>query len=702
MIQNKQGYNCPQNILFQPIKNSWGMYWSISPYTDEDSWYSYLENENDEYYWYLYFENGNIAYNNNLGNAYVRSVRGQAKITLPQHAQTIQKPVQAIAKPQPSTIPTKQPIQPQIVQKPVQPATPTAKPPQQPTIPFSDELDQGVWTDPNTGLMWARISIGQEWKNGKCVSSAKRLDWYDAQKECQNFKLAGFSDWRLPTIDELKTLKLNRVAGYNCPNMMLFQPKKRDWGMYWSISPYTDEYSWYLYFENGNIAYNGNRGNAYVRAVRGKAKNTQTQQKPTVQKTVQYITKPQPSTTPIKQPIQPQTAQKPVQSVTPTAKPTQQPTTPPINKLDQGVWTDPNTGLMWARISIGQQWINGQCVGDAKELNWEDAEKECQNFQLAGFNDWQLPTIDELNTLKLKNTSGTLFPPKSDNWGQYWSASPYKFDNNFTWGTDFHTGYSYGYDENDTYHVRVVRGGTAKISRPKKTIQPVTSTAKPPQQQTTPSSNELDKGVWTDPNTGLMWARISIGQQWENGKCISDARKLDWEDAKKECQNYKLANFNDWRLPTIDELTTLMIQGKSGYNCPKNILFQPNKDSFGYYWSESSNKYAYALYIGFDGGFLYDSKKNSNSHVRAVRGNAKITLPQQKPATQQNVIQSNTPSKNKSTSYTIHIISDFITILFKNFFHYIWLLLKIIAIIIWIGFVLAVILTVIISIFKHF
>ena len=65
-----------------------------------------------------------------------------------------------------------------------------------------------------------------------------------------------------------------------------------------------------------------------------------------------------------------------------------------INELDQGIWTDPNTGLIWARISIGQEWINGQCIGDAQEFNWDDANHACQSFRLAGFSDWRLPYRD--------------------------------------------------------------------------------------------------------------------------------------------------------------------------------------------------------------------------------------------------------------------------------------------------------------------
>jgi len=50
-------------------------------------------------------------------------------------------------------------------------------------------------------------------------------------------------------------------------------------------------------------------------------------------------------------------------------------------------WTDPLTGLMWAKKSSDQ------------EVNWRQAIKYCKALQLGGYNDWYLPTIDELKPL---------------------------------------------------------------------------------------------------------------------------------------------------------------------------------------------------------------------------------------------------------------------------------------------------------------
>jgi hypothetical protein len=47
-------------------------------------------------------------------------------------------------------------------------------------------------------------------------------------------------------------------------------------------------------------------------------------------------------------------------------------------------WTDPTTGLMWAKKDNGS------------DVNWKQASDYCTKLELAGFNDWRLPTIDEL------------------------------------------------------------------------------------------------------------------------------------------------------------------------------------------------------------------------------------------------------------------------------------------------------------------
>jgi hypothetical protein len=47
-------------------------------------------------------------------------------------------------------------------------------------------------------------------------------------------------------------------------------------------------------------------------------------------------------------------------------------------------WTDPATGLMWTRKDNGA------------DVDWNQADGYCSKLQLAGYNDWRLATIEEL------------------------------------------------------------------------------------------------------------------------------------------------------------------------------------------------------------------------------------------------------------------------------------------------------------------
>ena len=63
-----------------------------------------------------------------------------------------------------------------------------------------EEAARPTWTDHGTGLMWAKKDNGID------------VNWQQATDYCRSLRLAGHSDWRLPTIDELLSLSDNRVG----------------------------------------------------------------------------------------------------------------------------------------------------------------------------------------------------------------------------------------------------------------------------------------------------------------------------------------------------------------------------------------------------------------------------------------------------------------------------------------------------------
>ncbi len=50
------------------------------------------------------------------------------------------------------------------------------------------------WTDPATGLTWTKQDNGSD------------VNWNQANAYCFNMRLGGYTDWRLPTIDELQDI----------------------------------------------------------------------------------------------------------------------------------------------------------------------------------------------------------------------------------------------------------------------------------------------------------------------------------------------------------------------------------------------------------------------------------------------------------------------------------------------------------------
>ena len=131
---------------------------------------------------------------------------------------------------------------------------------------------------------------------------------------------------------------------------------------------------------------------------------------------------------------------------------------------------------------------------------------------------------------------------------------------------------------------------------------------------------ELKEGMWSDSITGLMWARISIGQEWVNGTGHGEAKWIHWNSAESLCKKLRLGGFDDWRLPSIDELRTLMKINQPGYNSPLGMLLVPKHENLGCFWSSSTINATIVNSIDFNKGCLMNyNRLQQDGYVRAVR-----------------------------------------------------------------------------------
>lgn len=130
-----------------------------------------------------------------------------------------------------------------------------------------------------------------------------------------------------------------------------------------------------------------------------------------------------------------------------------------------GTVTDSRNGLIWMRFAIGQTWDGTSCLGKATTYTLNKAMALRHTF--AGYDDWRLPTRDELASivdLNRKNPAINIeaFPQTAGSW--FWSSSLNDNDSYSAWSTNFNSGHIIGLCSgyvrgDDNLFVHLVRGG---------------------------------------------------------------------------------------------------------------------------------------------------------------------------------------------------------------------------------------------------
>ena len=231
------------------------------------------------------------------------------------------------------------------------------------------------------------------------------------------------------------------------------------------------------------------------------------------------------------------------------------------------------------------------------EYDWPAADDYCKNLDYSGYNDWRLPTPQELLSIVDNGKSDPAvnteyFPETSDEW--FWTSADFvsteNYDADKAWFVRFDKGFlsHKNKTKSERMHVRCVRGETL-------------------QHGTFSVETFENQEVVKDSLTGLMW---QTRQFKDNTDEISK-----FEDSLSYCENLEYAGFSDWRLPNKNELASLADYDK--YH-PASSFPEMTNRSFRTSTSDAKN-IGNAWYVTFYEGIVNFEGKETGTFVRCVR-----------------------------------------------------------------------------------
>jgi hypothetical protein len=275
-----------------------------------------------------------------------------------------------------------------------------------------------------------------------------------------------------------------------------------------------------------------------------------------------------------------------------------------------GTVTDLNTGLMWAASPD----LNGDGQIDSEDkLDYHQAAAYAESFDLAGYDDWRLPTIKELyslidfngitgvepyiDTVYFEFAFGDTVAGERDIDAQFATSTLYVSTTmngqQTMFGVNLADGRIKGYPTSKMFYVYFVRGDTGYGE-----------------------NDFVDNGDGTisDLATGLTWLQQDSGAL---GVGNNGDGTMNWEEALTWCESLDYAGYDDWRLPDAKELQSIVDYSRSPDTTGSaaiDPLFQATllsdgvnnsgEANYGHYWSSTThldgrNLGARAAYVAF-------------------------------------------------------------------------------------------------------
>ena len=264
------------------------------------------------------------------------------------------------------------------------------------------------------------------------------------------------------------------------------------------------------------------------------------------------------------------------------------------------------TGMIW-EVKTADNKDSNYTWGNRTSLVTA-ANAENSGSGLCGITNWRVPGVNELlSIINYNNYTPSIdsdYFPNTANIS-FWSEQEVVSNTANAWLVDFNDGASIANNaKSNSFRVRLVSAATAAVSY-----------------------TNNNNGTITDNTTGLMWKACDQEQVWNDGDPDSCTDGTDgtytWTVALTEAQNHTFAGYDDWRLPNVKELASIVDYTKASQSI--NPLF-PNTYTTRFW---TSTLYAntnssiglpnHAWNVSFSIGIIFANGRTAPNRVRLVR-----------------------------------------------------------------------------------
>jgi hypothetical protein len=365
--------------------------------------------------------------------------------------------------------------------------------------------------DRQTGLEWRRCSLGRVLRNGRCVGQEREVTWLEAVRYADG-------DWRAPTPEELHSLWQQDPSG---------DPRHLNI----DATAFPDLIANRLYFF---WTTEGKTGTGVSVSFQG------------------------PSTTAVwpnwrKDRRLPLLVVRPGKADDPAQAPSEAAGAPVSSGrflLRGEEAEDVRTHLVWQRCPVGMRYAASTgCVGVLQPLPLADARR-------LGRDGWRLPTRDEILTLMVESRAGhppmideSAFPGMGTNYLRYWTTTLYDSGPQ-VWCGDF----TFGRGTNCGPYPMMARLVRSRATGPGDASRPAPPASTPAPEMSTSGRFRVRGAVAEDVRTRLIWQRCPVGMAYSAGNgCAGAVQRFSQGEARG-------FGSDGWRLPTRDELLTLVVE----------------------------------------------------------------------------------------------------------------------------------------------